>query len=50
MSAVGVLVGGALAGRTAHHNLVAAIGLPVTGGVSLLIGLCRSAARSCWSW
>jgi sugar phosphate permease len=38
MSAVGVLVGGTLAGRTAHHNAVAAVGLLVTGGVSLFIG------------
>ena len=37
MSAVGVLFGGALAGRTANHNLVTAIGIAVTGGVSLLI-------------
>jgi MFS family permease len=38
MSAVGVLVGGTLAGSTTHHNVVAAGGLLVTGGVSLLIG------------
>ena len=38
MSAVGVLVGGALAARTARHNLVAAVGLLVTGAVSALIG------------
>ena len=31
------LFGGALAGRTANHNLVTAIGIAVTGGVSLLI-------------
>jgi MFS transporter, FSR family, fosmidomycin resistance protein len=39
MSAVGVLVGGMLAGRTAHHNVVACFGLLVTGGISALIGL-----------
>ena len=39
MSAVGVLVGGALAGRTARHSVVASIGLLVTGSVSAFIGL-----------
>jgi MFS transporter, FSR family, fosmidomycin resistance protein len=39
MSAVGVLIGGVYAGRTSHHNLVAASGLMVTGAVALLIGL-----------
>ena len=39
MSAVGVLVGGALAARTSHHNVVASIGLLVTGGVSTFIAL-----------
>ena len=39
MSAVGVLVGGVLAGRTAYHNVVACLGLLVTGGISALIGL-----------
>jgi FSR family fosmidomycin resistance protein-like MFS transporter len=39
MSAVGVLVGGVLAGRTAHHNTVACIGLLVTGGISAFVGL-----------
>jgi MFS family permease len=39
MSAIGVLVGGALASRTARHNVVACAGLLVTGSVSLLIGL-----------
>jgi len=39
LSAIGVLIGGAFAGRTSHHNLVAATGLMVTGAVSLLIGL-----------
>jgi sugar phosphate permease len=38
MSAIGVLVGGTLAGRTARHNVVASVGLLVTGGVSLFIG------------
>lgn len=39
MSAVGVLIGGVLAARTAHHGLVAAAGLLVTGAVCVLIGL-----------
>ena len=39
MSAVCVLVGGALAGRTARHSVVASIGLLVTGSVSAFIGL-----------
>ena len=39
MSAIGVLVGGVLAARTARHNLVASAGLLVTGCVSTLIGL-----------
>jgi FSR family fosmidomycin resistance protein-like MFS transporter len=38
MSAIGVLVGGALAARTAHHNVVASVGLLVTGAVATLIG------------
>jgi MFS family permease len=38
MSAMGVLVGGALATRTTHHTLVTAGGLLVTGAVSTLIG------------
>ena len=38
LSAIGVLVGGGLATRTAHHNVVASAGLLVTGGVSTLIG------------
>jgi MFS transporter, FSR family, fosmidomycin resistance protein len=38
MSAIGVLVGGALATRTTHHNVVTAVGLLVTGAVSTLIG------------
>jgi len=37
MSAVGVLFGGALAARTARHNLVACTGLLATGSVSLLL-------------
>ena len=37
MSAVGVLVGGALAGRTTHHNIVASLGLLVMGIVSAFI-------------
>jgi MFS transporter, FSR family, fosmidomycin resistance protein len=39
MNAVGVLVGGALAGRTTHHALVAASGLAVGGVVTALVGL-----------
>jgi sugar phosphate permease len=38
MSAIGVLIGGALAGRTSRHNLVTALGLGVTGLVALFIG------------
>jgi MFS family permease len=38
-SAMGVLLGGALAGRTARHNLVACAGLVVTGSASTLIAL-----------
>jgi MFS transporter, FSR family, fosmidomycin resistance protein len=38
MSAIGVLVGGTLATRTTHHNLVTSVGLLVTGAVSTLIG------------
>jgi FSR family fosmidomycin resistance protein-like MFS transporter len=37
MSAIGVLIGGALATRTSHHNVVASIGLLVTGSVSTFI-------------
>ncbi len=39
MSAIGVLAGGVLAGRTLHHSLVASCGLLVTGAVSAFIGL-----------
>ena len=39
MSAIGVLLGGALAGRTARHSLVACAGLVVTGTASTLIAL-----------
>jgi MFS transporter, FSR family, fosmidomycin resistance protein len=39
MSAIGVLLGGTLAGRTARHNLVACAGLVVTGSASTLIAL-----------
>jgi MFS transporter, FSR family, fosmidomycin resistance protein len=39
MNAVGVLAGGVLAGRTAHHALVAATGLAVGGVVTALVGL-----------
>jgi FSR family fosmidomycin resistance protein-like MFS transporter len=38
MNAVGVLVGGVLAGRTSHHAVVAATGLAVGGTVTALIG------------
>jgi MFS family permease len=37
MSAVGVLLGGALAARTKRHNLVACVGLLVTGAASTFI-------------
>jgi FSR family fosmidomycin resistance protein-like MFS transporter len=37
MSALGVLFGGALAARTARHNVMASIGLLVTAGASALI-------------
>ncbi|HEX8828386.1 MAG TPA: MFS transporter, partial [Xanthobacteraceae bacterium] len=39
MNAVGVLVGGLLAGRTSHHAAVAASGLAVGGVVTALVGL-----------
>jgi MFS family permease len=39
MSAVGVLVGGILAGRTSRHAIVAASGLTVGGIVTALVGL-----------
>ena len=39
MSAVGVLVGGILAGRTARHGVVAACGLVATATVCTLVGL-----------
>ena len=39
MSAIGVLVGGALAARTSRHSLVASAGLLVMGAASTLIGL-----------
>jgi MFS transporter, FSR family, fosmidomycin resistance protein len=39
MNAIGVLVGGVLAGRTTHHALVAASGLAVGGIVTALVGL-----------
>jgi MFS transporter, FSR family, fosmidomycin resistance protein len=38
MNAVGVLVGGVLAGRTTHHAWVAASGLAVGGVVTALVG------------
>src|SRR6266487_1286554 len=37
MSAIGVLLGGVLAGRTARHNLVACAGLLVTAAASTVI-------------
>src|SRR5262245_26664569 len=37
LSAIGVLLGGALASRTARHNLVACAGLVVTGSASTFI-------------
>ncbi len=39
MNAVGVLAGGALAGRTSRHAVVAASGLAVGGVVTALVGL-----------
>jgi MFS family permease len=39
MSAVGVLGGGMLAGRTSHHAVVAASGLMIGGIVTALVGL-----------
>jgi MFS transporter, FSR family, fosmidomycin resistance protein len=39
MSAVGVLVGGIVAGRTSHHGFVAASGLVVTAAMSIFVGL-----------
>jgi MFS transporter, FSR family, fosmidomycin resistance protein len=38
MNAIGVLVGGVLAGRTSHHAAVAACGLAVGGTVTAIIG------------
>jgi MFS transporter, FSR family, fosmidomycin resistance protein len=39
LSAIGVLVGGQLAGRTSRHNLVTALGLGVAGGATSIIGV-----------
>ena len=39
MSAVGVLIGGIIAGRTTHHAAIAASGLAIGGTVTALIGL-----------
>jgi MFS transporter, FSR family, fosmidomycin resistance protein len=39
LSAIGVLVGGAIAGRASRHNLVTAAGLAVTGATTAFIGL-----------
>jgi MFS transporter, FSR family, fosmidomycin resistance protein len=39
LSAIGVLVGGALAGRTSRHALVTSVGLLVTSAIALCIGL-----------
>jgi FSR family fosmidomycin resistance protein-like MFS transporter len=38
LSALGVLVGGLLVGRTAHHGVVASLGLLATGLAVLLVG------------
>jgi len=46
LSPIGVLVGGWLAGRTAHHGLVATCGLIVTATVSSLVGLFDFAAAA----
>jgi MFS transporter, FSR family, fosmidomycin resistance protein len=39
LSAVGVLIGGAIAGRAQRHNLVTAAGLLVSGATTVFIGL-----------
>jgi MFS family permease len=39
LSAVGVLIGGAIAGRASRHNLVTAAGLSVTGATTAFVGL-----------
>jgi predicted MFS family arabinose efflux permease len=39
LSAIGVLIGGAVAGRTARHTLVTATGLSVTSAAAAFIGL-----------
>jgi FSR family fosmidomycin resistance protein-like MFS transporter len=44
LSPIGVLVGGWLAGRTAHHGLVATCGLIVTAAVTALVGFVDFAA------
>jgi MFS transporter, FSR family, fosmidomycin resistance protein len=44
MSAIGVLLGGALAARTARHNLVACAGLVVTGAAATLIAFVDTGA------
>jgi MFS family permease len=38
MSAAGVLLGGVIADRTAHHERVAAVGFACTAGMSILMG------------
>jgi MFS family permease len=38
MSAAGVLLGGVIADRTAHHERVAAVGFACTAGMSMLMG------------
>jgi FSR family fosmidomycin resistance protein-like MFS transporter len=40
MSAVGVLLGGVIADRTAHHERVAAIGFAFTAAMAILMGWC----------
>ena len=39
MSAIGVLVGGVIAGRTSRHGFVAGAGMLVTAATAILIGL-----------
>ena len=40
MSAVGVLLGGVIADRTAHHERVAAVGFAFTAAMAILMGWC----------
>ena len=49
LSALGVLIGGWLAGRISHHRLIAALGLSATVMATALIGSSIPAPCS-WSW